>query len=304
MESELFGHERGAFTGAVAQTVGRFQAADRGTLFLDEIGDLPLELQPKLLRALQERQIERLGSGHTFQVDVRVIAATNQNLRRMVQERTFRADLYYRLNVFPMTLPPLRERREDIAQLTEHFVQKFARQQGKSIVHIPDDVMDVLKWHDWPGNIRELQNVIERAVIMTTGRVLDQRATKLIAQDVRFARIRTLVDAERAHIIAMLQEANWVVGGPRGAAAQLGLARTTLIAMMARLGISRETLPRRAGERRAGEPDQPFAALPSAHSDEANGIGWEDADYDNSNSRLKNDRVADFRPMEATAVRA
>jgi formate hydrogenlyase transcriptional activator len=304
MESELFGHERGAFTGAVAQTMGRFQAADRGTLFLDEIGDLPLELQPKLLRALQEKQIERLGNGHTFQVDVRVIAATNQNLRRMVEERKFRADLYYRLNVFPMTLPPLRERREDIALLTEHFVQKFARQQGKSIVHIPDEVMDVLKWHDWPGNIRELQNVIERAVIMTTGRVLDQRATKLIAQDVRFARIRTLVDAERAHIIAMLQEANWVVGGPRGAAAQLGLARTTLIAMMARLGISRETLTRKAGEQRAGEPDGPFVRIPSAHSHEPSDIEWEDPDHDNSDSRLKNGTLADFQPMEAAAGQA
>src|SRR5579862_974916 len=185
LESELFGHERGAFTGAVAQTMGRFQAADRGTLFLDEIGDLPLELQPKLLRALQEKQIERLGNGHTFQVDVRVIAATNQNLRRMIEERKFRADLYYRLNVFPMTLPPLRERREDIPLLTEHFVQRFAGQQGKSIVDVPDDVMNVLKRHDWPGNIRELQNVIERAVIMTTGPLLDQRATELIRRNIR-----------------------------------------------------------------------------------------------------------------------
>jgi formate hydrogenlyase transcriptional activator len=212
LESELFGHERGAFTGAVAQTVGRFQAADRGTLFLDEIGDLPLELQPKLLRALQEKQVERLGGGHTFQVDVRVIAATNQDLWRMVQERTFRADLYYRLDVFPITLPPLRERGDDIPLLIEHFVQVFAKRQGKSIDHIPEEVMEVLKRHDWPGNIRELQNVIERAVIMTTGPVLNQRATKLITQDIRSARVRTLVDAERAHILAMLHETNWVVG--------------------------------------------------------------------------------------------
>jgi transcriptional regulator with GAF, ATPase, and Fis domain len=259
LESELFGHERGAFTGAVAQTVGRFQAADRGTLFLDEIGDLPLELQPKLLRALQEKQVERLGGGHTFQVDVRVIAATNQDLWRMVQERTFRADLYYRLDVFPITLPPLRERGDDIPLLIEHFVQVFAKRQGKSIDHIPEEVMEVLKRHDWPGNIRELQNVIERAVIMTTGPVLNQRATKLITQDIRSARVRTLVDAERAHILAMLHETNWVVGGPRGAAAQLGLARTTLIAMMARLGISRETLPQRVMGQRAGEPDRPFS---------------------------------------------
>jgi transcriptional regulator with GAF, ATPase, and Fis domain len=259
LESELFGHERGAFTGAVAQTVGRFQAADRGTLFLDEIGDRPLELQPKLLRALQEKQVERLGGGHTFQVDVRVIAATNQDLWRMVQERTFRADLYYRLDVFPITLPPLRERGDDIPLLIEHFVQVFAKRQGKSIDHIPEEVMEVLKRHDWPGNIRELQNVIERAVIMTTGPVLNQRATKLITQDIRSARVRTLVDAERAHILAMLHETNWVVGGPRGAAAQLGLARTTLIAMMARLGISRETLPQRVMGQRAGEPDRPFS---------------------------------------------
>ena len=175
LESELFGHERGAFTGAVAQTMGRFQAADRGTLFLDEIGDLPLELQPKLLRALQEKQFERLGGGRTIQVDVRVIAATNQDLWRMVQERKFRADLYYRLNVFPITLPPLREREDDIPLLIEHFVQKFAKRQGKSIDRIPDEVMEALKRHDWPGNIRELQNVIERAVIMTTGPVLSSQ---------------------------------------------------------------------------------------------------------------------------------
>src|SRR5580704_12370991 len=169
LESELFGHEKGAFTGAVARTMGRLQAADHGTLFLDEIGDLPLELQPKLLRALQEKQFERLGSGHTVQVDVRVIAATNQDLHRMVEERKFRADLYYRLNVFPMTLPPLRERGEDITLLIEHFVEKFAQRQGKAIVRIPDEVLEVLKHHDWPGNIRELQNVIERGVIMTDG---------------------------------------------------------------------------------------------------------------------------------------
>jgi transcriptional regulator with GAF, ATPase, and Fis domain len=170
LESELFGHERGAFTGAVNQTVGRFQTADRGTLFLDEIGDLPLELQPKLLRVLQEQQFERLGGGHTFQVDVRVIAATNQDLWQMVQERKFRADLYYRLNVFPINLPPLREREDDVRLLVEHFVRKFAERQGKSIDRIPDEVVEVLKHYHWPGNIRELQNFIERAVIMTTGR--------------------------------------------------------------------------------------------------------------------------------------
>jgi formate hydrogenlyase transcriptional activator len=260
LENELFGHERGAFTGAVAQSVGRFQSADRGTLFLDEIGDLPLELQPKLLRALQEKQFERLGGGPTLQVDVRVIAATNQDLPRMVDERKFRVDLYYRLNVFPITLPPLRERGDDIPLLIEHFVQKFAKRQGKSIVHIPDEVMEVLKRHDWPGNIRELQNVIERGVIMTKGPVLSQQTTEHLRREeaaapVRTtnagsetAPIRTLVDAERAHITATLRETNWVVGGPRGAAAQLGLPRTTLIARMARLGISNQTSGPRAAQ--------------------------------------------------------
>ncbi len=249
LESELFGYEKGAFTGAVAQTIGRFQAADRGTLFLDEIGDLPLELQPKLLRALQEKQFERLGGNHTMQVDVRVIAATNLDLRRMVEEKKFRADLYYRLNVFPMTLPPLRERADDITMLVEHFVQKFARQQGKVIAGIPDEVMEVLRWHDWPGNIRELQNVIERGVILTSGTMLSRHtADNLrpsgpapvppapVAAEPKAG--KTLADAERAHITAVLRKANGVVGGPRGAAAQLGLPRTTLIARMQRLGIS------------------------------------------------------------------
>jgi formate hydrogenlyase transcriptional activator len=237
LESELFGHERGAFTGAVAQTMGRFQAADRGTLFLDEIGDLPLELQPKLLRALQEKQIERLGGGRTFQVDVRVIAATNQDLWAMVQEKKFRADLYYRLNVFPIMLPPLRERGDDIPLLIEHFVEKFARRQGKSIAEIPDEVMDSLRHYDWPGNIRELQNVIERAVIMTKGSVLTPQATAHLTRNGEPAPVRTLADAERAHITSTLRETNWVVGGRRGAAAQLGLPRTSLLARMQRLGI-------------------------------------------------------------------
>jgi formate hydrogenlyase transcriptional activator len=277
LESELFGHERGAFTGAVAQTMGRFQAADRGTLFLDEIGDLPLELQPKLLRALQEKQFERLGGGRTFQVDVRVIAATNQDLWRMVQERKFRPDLYYRLNVFPITLPPLRERKDDIPLLIEHFVQMFARRQGKSIDCIPNGVMEVLRRYDWPGNIRELQNVVERAVIMTTGRVLNPRTTELMMHDMGSAPIKTLVDAERAHITAALRETNWLVGGPRGAAAQLGLARTTLIAMMQRLGISRE-----------------METVETGHSDESNGLQWTDPGYDST---------ANFRRMEAASGR-
>ena len=266
LESELFGHERGAFTGAVAQTTGRFQSADRGTLFLDEIGDLPLELQPKLLRALQEQQFERLGGGRTFQVDVRVIAATNQDLWRMVQERKFRADLYYGLNVFPITLPPLREREHDIPALIEHFVQKFAKKQGKLIDRIPDEVTKILIRYSWPGNIRELQNVIERAVIVTTGPVLDLQTTDLppkerMTQNVRSAPAiptRTLEEFERAHIVETLRATNWVVGGRRGAAAKLGLPRTTLIAMMERLGIRRET----AGPG-TGQSDRPFLAAPS-----------------------------------------
>jgi formate hydrogenlyase transcriptional activator len=247
LESELFGHERGAFTGAVAQTTGRFQAADRGTLFLDEVGDLPLELQPKLLRALQEKQIERLGGGRTFHVDVRVIAATNQDLWGMVQEKTFRADLYYRLNVFPIMLPPLRERGDDIPLLIEHFVEKFSRRQGKSIERIPDEVMETLKRHSWPGNIRELQNVIERAVIMTAGAELSPQATAHLTPNEESAPIRTLADAERAHITSTLRETNGVVGGRCGAAAQLGLPRTSLLARMQRLGISSGSLSCGAG---------------------------------------------------------
>jgi formate hydrogenlyase transcriptional activator len=247
LESELFGCEKGAFTGAVNRTIGRFQLADRGTLFLDEIGDLPLELQPKLLRALQEKRFERLGGGHTVQVNVRIIAATNQNLGQMVQERRFRADLYYRLNVFPMALPPLRERRDDIPLLVEHFVGRFARQQGKTISTIPDHVMAALEVHPWPGNVRELQNVVERGVIMTTGSILSgQTVTPLTREPIAFvsaapepAHARTLADAERAHIARALHEANWVIGGERGAAAQLGLRRTTLLGRMRRLGITK-----------------------------------------------------------------
>lgn len=259
LESELFGYEKGAFTGAVAQTQGRFQSADHGTLFLDEIGDLPLELQPKLLRVLQEKQVQRLGGGHTQHIDVRVIAATNQDLEQMVEERKFRADLFYRLNVFPIALPPLRERSEDIPLLVEHFVQKFADQQGKLIDTIPQEVMAGLERYDWPGNIRELQNVIERGVIMTTGPVLSRQTTESLRprSTVRDAvsteedePMRTLADAERAHITATLRETNGVIGGPRGAAVQLGLPRTTLIAKMQRLGIAHGTSQSRPGRSR------------------------------------------------------
>jgi formate hydrogenlyase transcriptional activator len=240
LESELFGHERGAFTGAVTQTIGRFQAAHGGTLFLDEIGDLPLELQPKLLRVLQEQQYERLGSSRTLHADVRVIAATNQDLSQMVEEKTFRADLYYRLSVFPIRLPSLRERKDDIPSLVSHFVQKYSRQMGKSIDEVPDRVMEILRNHHWPGNIRELQNFVERSVIMTRGNILSPRISelKLLMQETASAPTQTLSDAERAHILGILKETNWVVGGHDGAAARLGLPRTTLISRMQKLGIS------------------------------------------------------------------
>jgi formate hydrogenlyase transcriptional activator len=240
LESELFGHERGAFTGAVAQTTGRFQAANGGTLFLDEIGDLPLELQPKLLRVLQEQQYERLGSTRTMQANVRVIAATNQDLWRMVEEKSFRADLYYRLSVFPISLPPLRERREDIPSLVAYFVRRLSRQMNKSVEHIPDEVIQVLKNHHWPGNIRELQNFIERSVLVTQGSVLSPRIAelKILMHAATSAPTQTLSDAERAHIVGILKETNWVVGGRNGAAARLGLPRTTLISRMQKLGIA------------------------------------------------------------------
>jgi len=246
LESELFGYERGAFTGAVAPKIGRFQTADRGTLFLDEIGELPLELQPKLLRALQQLEFERLGSSQSTRVDVRVLAATNDNLRRKVREHRFRLDLYYRLNVFPITLPPLRERHGVITLLAHHFLQTFARRHGKTIVHIPDDVMKVLEEYNWPGNIRELQNFIERSVLLTTGPELRSPVTDLTNCPLPDGIGRTLADADKAHIIATLRQTNWVVGGRNGAAARLGLKRTTLIAKMKRLGLSIETFDRRS----------------------------------------------------------
>jgi formate hydrogenlyase transcriptional activator len=238
LESELFGHERGAFTGAWAQTKGRFQMADGGTLFLDEIGDMPLELQPKLLRVLQEREFERLGSGQTVRVNVRVVAATNQDLGQLVSKRLFRPDLFYRLNVIPICLPPLRERLQDILPLTEFFVAKFAARFNKPIDLIPDEVMAVLKAHDWPGNIRELQNFIERAVLFSPGSVLrlplDLKQT--VKQSPESAS-RTLADADREHILEILKQTGWLIGGQDGAANRLGLPRTTLIYKMRKLGI-------------------------------------------------------------------
>jgi formate hydrogenlyase transcriptional activator len=270
LESELFGYERGAFTGAVTHREGRFQAADRGTLFLDEIGDLPLELQPKLLRVLQEQQVERLGGSRAIPVNVRVIAATNQDLWSMVQEKKFRADLYYRLNVFPINLPPLRERDGDIPLLVNYFVRKFAERQGKIIDYIPEEVMEAIESHNWPGNIRELQNFIERAVIMTTGQVLRPRLAEL-RMDAVAAEVRTLADAERAHIVATLRETNWVVGGPGGAAARLGLPRTSLISRMHRLGLGK--LPAAQSEKPAlADGEERWAAAGA-------GFGGSDREY-------------------------
>ena len=242
LESELFGHERGAYTGAVARGIGRFERANRGTLFLDEIGDLPLELQPKLLRVIQERQFERLGGAATIHTDVRVICATHRNLVEMVHEREFRAELFYRLSVFPIELPPLRERPEDIPSLVQHFAMAYAARMRKPIEHIPDDVMTALVRYDWPGNVRELQNFIERSVILTRGAELRAPIAELVNQGTPNWVLRTLADADRTHIIATLRQTNRVVGGQNGASAKLGLKRTTLITKMRNLGISKGTL--------------------------------------------------------------
>ncbi len=241
LENELFGHEKGAFTGAVAQTVGRFLTANGGTLFLDEIGDLPLELQPKLLRVLQEQQFERLGSTRTTRVDVRIIAATNLNLQKMVTEKTFRADLYYRLNVFPIALPALRERKEDIPLLLKYFVERLNQRLGKRVDHIPEDLLETLTRQPWPGNVRELQNFVERALITSTGNTLSPRASELhaLALEAKLAGPISLSEAERAHIERILMETNWTISGRDGAAARLGLPRTTLISRMQKLGITR-----------------------------------------------------------------
>ena len=240
LESELFGHEKGAFTGAIAQKIGRFELADKGTLFLDEIGDIPAGLQPKLLRVLQEQEFERLGSTRTHHVDVRLVAATNRNLARMVKQKEFRNDLYYRLNVFPIVLPPLRSRPEDIPALAAHFVDIYGRRMGKQIERIPPETISALGSYSWPGNIRELQNFIERSVILTAGSVLQAPLPDLKRSVEReSAGAVTLEEAERDHIRKTLELTKWVVAGPRGAAARLGMKRSTLYFRMKKLGISR-----------------------------------------------------------------
>jgi len=245
LESELFGHEKGAFTGAIAQKIGRFEMADKGTLFLDEVGDIPPALQPKLLRVLQEQEFERLGSGRTHKVDVRLVAATNRNLDKMVARGQFRSDLYYRLNVFPILLPALRERREDIPALVMHFLKIFSRRMGKQIDSVPSEMMAAFQWHSWPGNIRELQNLVERAVILSRDGVLPNPLQKrhtsaiILSSNAQSLPSMSWKDSDRALIVETLEQAGWIVGGPRGAATKLGLKRTTLLAKMRRLGISR-----------------------------------------------------------------
>jgi formate hydrogenlyase transcriptional activator len=243
LESELLGHEKGAFTGAIAQKIGRFELADKGTLFLDEVGDIPPALQPKLLRVLQEQQFERLGGTRTLQVDVRLVAATNRDLMEMVKRGEFRSDLYYRLNVFPLMLPALRARREDIPTLVTHFVDIFGRRVGRQIKHIPPETMSALSSYHWPGNIRELQNLIERAVILSDYGVLPNPLPAAGTQTVAVSPVATTFkDSERAVILHTLDATAWVIGGPNGAAAKLGLKRTTLICKMQKLGICRPVL--------------------------------------------------------------
>jgi formate hydrogenlyase transcriptional activator len=244
LESELFGHEKGAFTGAVARKIGRFELANKGTLFLDEIGDVPLELQAKLLRVLQEREFERLGSNQTQQVNVRLVAATHRDLRQMVCEKQFRSDLYFRLNIFPIAVPPLRERREDVPSLIKFFAEDCVLRMNRRVTTIPANAVRLLTEYDWPGNIRELKNFIERSVILSPGEELrapveDLDWSKQVAQ----RRPETLAQAEYEHILKALKESGWVVGGPMGAARKLGLKRTTLIGKMRKMGILRSTEP-------------------------------------------------------------
>jgi len=274
LESELFGHEKGAFTGAIAQKVGRFEVADTGTLFLDEIGDMPLALQPKILRVLQEQEFERLGSCRTHRISVRMIAATNRDLEEMQSRNEFRSDLYYRLNVFPIVIPPLRERRADIAPLVAHFAENFASRMGRRIEHIPLETLDALTSYAWPGNVRELQNLVERAVILCHDGVLPNPlpipdAKRFIASPRVSVPIGphatpgTFMDSQRAIILQALHGAGWAIGGPRGAASRLGLKRTTLLSKMKKLGISRPSASSRgAAVNQNSEPRSPDERRP------------------------------------------
>jgi formate hydrogenlyase transcriptional activator len=287
LESELFGHERGAFTGAVARGIGRFERAHGGTLFLDEIGDLPLELQPKILRVLQERQFERLGSAATIHSDVRVICATHQNLVEMIDEQRFRADLFYRLSVFPIELPPLRERPEDIRLLVQYFAMDYARRMQKPITAIAEQFMAALARHSWPGNIRELQNFIERSVILSKGPVLNGSLSDLTYAAKTSGPV-TLEQVESSHILQALRQTGGVVGGPNGAAARLGVRRTTLISKMRRLGLNRR--------QSSALPVPPVVSVPSsegpAHRNPPlSAIAGEGANSANSNPRFDAGRL-------------
>jgi formate hydrogenlyase transcriptional activator len=258
LESELFGHEKGAFTSAVAQRIGRFEAANHGTLFLDEIGDVPPSLQPKLLRVLQEREFERLGGGRTLRTDVRVIAATNRDLTQLVMEQRFRADLFYRLNVFPVTLPPLRDRREDIPGLLQHFVRNSSAAMRRTVRIIPPEAIERLMSHEWPGNIRELQNVVERAVILSEDGILriPRLESKRDTEGSHFAG-NTLHEMEREYILEVLDETDWIIGGPSGAARRLAVPRTSLISKMKKLGIPHRRSARLSGAGQASPPVSP-----------------------------------------------
>lgn len=258
LESELFGHEKGAFTNAIAQKIGRFEMADTGTIFLDEIGDLPLALQPKLLRVVQEQQFERLGSGRTHHINVRLVAATHRDLNLMVSQNEFRSDLFYRLNVFPIALPPLRKRREDIEQLTLHFVDIYSRRMNKEIRHIPQETLKAFTEYTWPGNVRELQNLVERAVILSNDGVFPNPLPVEEKSSIRstYSSGGSFSDSQRALLLQALEAANWVVGGSHGAAAQLGLKRTTLITKMKKFGISRPISQDRLDELQDRSPSE------------------------------------------------
>jgi formate hydrogenlyase transcriptional activator len=261
LESELFGHERGAFTGALTQRIGRFEMANGGTLFLDEIGDMALDLQVKLLRVLQEQEFERLGSTRTTRVNVRVVAATHRDLAKMVADKEFRADLFYRLSVFPVSLPPLRDRRDDIPLLVRHFIALYAERMNRVIDVVPSETMDQIVAYDWPGNVRQLQNFVEHGVIVTKVQIFQPALSQLhsdkaVSQNGKIASTKTLEDATRDHVLQTLEDTQWVVGGRHGAAARLGIARTTLIAKMRRLGLEA-----RDGSSRGANHQAAFGAL-------------------------------------------
>ena len=299
LESELFGHERGAFTGAIARSIGRFERANHGTLLLDEIGDLPLELQPKLLRVMQERQFERLGGAATIHTDVRVVCATHRNLMEMVNERQFRADLFYRLSVFPVELPPLRERPEDIRLLVLHFAMDYAARMRKPIVAVADQFIAALARHSWPGNVRELQNFIERSVILSNGAVLNGSLPELTYT--KLSAPVTLDEAERSHILQTIRQTGGAIGGPHGAAARLGLPRTTLISKMKRLGID----PRQSSSALPGKAvaSVPISENPTLQTPPLSAFAREDASTGSSMRTLTWEECTRWRSLKRYILR-